>query len=87
MWTIIANLLSQNNKDAQAQQAAGMQRQQGINAHVQQNRAAADQVKNQNVSGNYGKFDINNLIGGVFTSKNARDVSAGSGTDWSRYAQ
>ena len=81
-WTLIDNLLSQNDKDAQASQQAGMQRQQATQQHVQQNRQAADQVKNQTVSGNYGKYDMNNLIGGVFGSN--KPITTNSG--WGQYA-
>jgi hypothetical protein len=81
MWfTLLANLLNQNNKDAQASQQAGAQRKQQIQQHIQQNRQAADAVKNQTVSGNYGKYDMNNLIGGVFSNKPITTNSA-----WGQY--
>ena len=68
-WTLIANMLSQNDKDAQASQAAGAQRQQAVQQNVQQNRARADTIKNQTMSANYGKYDMNSLVGGVFSKQ------------------
>ena len=85
MWfTLLANLLGQNNKDAQASQQAGGQRQQDVQAHIQQNRQAADAVKNQTVSGNYGKYDLNSLIGGVFGSKQQQPAAL-SGGQWDQF--
>ena len=84
MWSIIAGLLSQNDKNAQANVAAGKQRFQDNQARVQQNRVQADQLKNQTTSANYGKYDMNNLIGGVFGG-GAKSPNGSTNVNWGNY--
>jgi hypothetical protein len=85
MWfTLLANLLSQNNAAAGKHNDVMAQQQQDTQARVQQNRQAANTVKNQTVSANYGKYDMSSLIGGVFGG-GAKSPNGQTSMNWGNY--
>jgi hypothetical protein len=89
MWPLISLLLEQSNKNKQniaakrANEATG-----SLNSdtaryqNIQNNRIATNALTNQTTSANYGKFNIDELVNGVFTSGNARNQAM----NWSQYA-
>ena len=84
MWQIISGLLQGNQNIVQGRKDAEAAHQNDVTTHIMNTRAQADQVKNQTQSANFGKFNMDSLVGGVFGSK--QQQPAASGMNWNQYA-
>lgn len=75
MWQIAASLLQANQKQQADEQAGDAAKKDSERQRILQNRMKAQQAQGQTMSANYGKFDVQSLIDGVFsTQKNGGGI-------------